>query len=93
MEHSLIAFTQILPSTVEGNFCPGAVDGGAANVRERLRREDNVYAWIDESGDVALLLGPGGRGEACEEEGVTFPAKNVLLVMTFEASAITQMAE
>lgn len=48
MEHSLIAFTQILPSTVEGNFCPGAVDGGAANVRET---DPNKYGL--KKGDVA----------------------------------------
>ncbi|KAF7304099.1 hypothetical protein MIND_00641400 [Mycena indigotica] len=34
IEHPKIAFTQFLPSTVEGDFRASAVDGGAANVRE-----------------------------------------------------------
>ncbi|KAJ7158046.1 hypothetical protein C8R43DRAFT_996671 [Mycena crocata] len=34
IEHPAIAFTNFLPSTIEGDFRASAVDGGAANVRE-----------------------------------------------------------
>ena len=49
IEHSKIAFTYILPSTVEGDFRAGAVDGG--EVREEdpskhgLKREAVAKRW------------------------------------------------
>ncbi|KAF8624473.1 hypothetical protein AX15_005856 [Amanita polypyramis BW_CC] len=46
IEHPRIAFSHVLPSTVEGDFRASAVDGGEKNVREKdpnkygLKRED-----------------------------------------------------